>query len=241
MSVDSLVKKAYENWNQVIEYDGKVLNSLTNSKKGSRSVASIMHHNDVPEQQYTSAKNRLPYVSTLSNQHLQITNNYSSGPELTDYPFGRSDNEMGGTSLNNSQLAFSGSMNYIPGENPEVEGTYFSGDWSGQRNGQGLEDIVAEELRLRSSEMLERDDMQRLLKTINSGVSMSGNFGHSNEGSYTYSLQYEPQMYHSFAEDHGKSSGKAVVGWLKLKAALRWGIFIRKRAAQRRAQLTELN
>ena len=39
------MKKAYENWNQVIEYDGKVLNSLTNSKKGSRSVASIMHHN----------------------------------------------------------------------------------------------------------------------------------------------------------------------------------------------------
>lgn len=29
----------------------------------------------------------------------------------------------------------------------------------------------------------------------------------------------------------------AHVGWLKLKAALRWGIFIRKRAAERRAQM----
>ncbi|XP_061344867.1 calmodulin-binding protein 60 E-like isoform X2 [Gastrolobium bilobum] len=207
MSVDSLVKKAYENWNQVIEYDGKVLNSITNSKKGSRSVAThIMHHNDFPEQQYTS-----------TNQHFQIANNYSSSPDLTDYPFGRSDNQIVGTSLNNSQVAL-------------------------QRSGQGLEDIVAEELRLRSSEMLESDDMQRLLKTINvGGANMSANFDHSNEGCYTYSLQYEPQMYHSFSEDHGKSSGKAVVGWLKLKAALRWGIFIRKRAAERRAQLTELN
>ncbi|RYR20905.1 hypothetical protein Ahy_B03g066129 isoform B [Arachis hypogaea] len=242
MSVDSLVKKAYDNWNQVIEYDGKVLNSLMNSRKGSRSVSSIINHNDVTGQQpHTSAKNRLPYVPSLQNQPLQIANNYSSSSDLTDYQFERSNNDMVGTSVNNSQLAFSGIMNYLPGENPEVEGTYFSGDWSRPRNSQGLEDIVAEELRLRSSEMLESDDMQRLLKTINAGVSMSTNFSQSNEGSYTYSLQYEPQMYHSFAEDQGKSSGKAVVGWLKLKAALRWGIFIRKKAAERRAQLTELN
>ncbi|MED6135659.1 Calmodulin-binding protein 60 E [Stylosanthes scabra] len=242
MSVDSLVKKAYDNWKHVIEYDGKVLNSLTNSRKGSRSVSTIVHHNDVTGQQpCTSAKNRLPYASSLQNQPLQITNNYSASSDLTDYQFERSNNEMVGTSVNNSQLAFSAGMSYLPSENPEVEGTYFSADWSRPRNSQGLEDIVAEELRLRSSEMLESDDMQRLLKTINAGVSMSANFGHSNEGSYTYSLQYEPQMYHSFAEDQGKSSGKAVVGWLKLKAALRWGIFIRKKAAERRAQLTELN
>ncbi|KAK7281478.1 hypothetical protein RIF29_09517 [Crotalaria pallida] len=230
MSVDSLVKKAYDNWNQVVEYDGKVFNC----KKGSRSVVTpMLLQNNVIEHQYTTPKNRLPYVASESNQHLQITHNYSSGAELTDYPYGRSDNQMVGTSSNNSQIALSGSMNYIPDENQEVEGTYYPGDWSKQRNGQGLEDIVAEELRLRSSEMLGNEDMQRLLKTIN--------YGHSNEACYTYSLQYEPQMYHSFSEDQGKSSGKAVVGWLKLKAALRWGIFIRKKAAERRAQLTELN
>ncbi|KAK7304115.1 hypothetical protein RJT34_15176 [Clitoria ternatea] len=236
MSVDSLVKKAYENWDQVVEYDGKVLNSLNNSKKGSRSITT--HHNNFQEQQYASAKNRLSHVSSEPNQHFQITNNYSSGPGLPDYPFGgRSDNQMVGISLNDSQIALPASINYMPGENPVIDSTYFTGDWSRPRNGQGLEDIVAEELRLRSSEMLESDDMQRLLKTINAGA----NLGHSNEGCYTYSLQYEPQMYHSISEDHGKSSGKAVVGWLKLKAALRWGIFIRKRAAERRAQLTELN
>lgn len=228
------MKKAYDNWEQVVEYDGKVLNSLTNSKKGSRALATqIMNHNSFPEQQYSSAKNKVSYVSSEPNQHSQITNNYSASPGLADYLFGRSDNQMVGTSLTDSQISLNGSMNYITGENHDNGGAYFAGDWSRPRSGQGLEDIVAEELRLRSSEMLESDDMQRLLKTINGG--------HSNEGCYTYSLQYEPQMYHSFGEDQGKPSGKAVVGWLKLKAALRWGIFIRKKAAERRAQLTELN
>ncbi|BAT79611.1 hypothetical protein LR48_Vigan04g047000 [Vigna angularis] len=242
MSVDSLVKKAYDNWDQVVEYDGKVLNSLTNSKKGSRALATqIMNNNSFPEQQYSSAKNKVSYVSSEPNQQSQITNNYSASPGLTDYLFGRSDSQMVGTSLTDSEISLNGSMNYITDENHENAGTYFAGDWSRPRSGQGLEDIVAEELRLRSSEMLESDDMQRLLKTINAGVNMSGNVGHSNEGCYAYSLQYEPQMYHSFGEDQGKPSGKAVVGWLKLKAALRWGIFIRKKAAERRAQLTELN
>ncbi|KAF7838169.1 calmodulin-binding protein 60 E-like [Senna tora] len=229
MSVDTLVKKAYENWNQVVEYDGKVLTSLTNTKNGARSLPPpIMHHNNyVTEQQYLSPKNRLQYVSGSAepNQHLQIKNNHSLA----------ADNHMLGTASNDSQLTLSSSMGYIASENPAVEGTYFPGDWSRQRSGQGLEDIVAEEIRLRSSEMLEGDDMQRLLKTINAG------FGHPNEGCYSYSLQYEPQMYQTFSEDSGKTSGKAVVGWLKLKAALRWGIFIRKKAAERRAQLTELN
>lgn len=238
MSVDSLVKKAYDNWEQVIEYDGKVLNSLTNSKRESRSVTThTMHHNNFQEQQYASAKGRTSYVSSeLTNQHLRITNNYSSSSSSPDYSF---DNQMVGTSINELE----GAMNYnmLSGnDNHEIGGTnYFhGGEWSRQRNNgqQGLEDIVAEELRLRSSQMLENDDMQRLLKTINAGVNMS-----SNESCYSYRLQYEPQMYHSFGEDTVKCSGKAVVGWLKLKAALRWGIFIRKKAAERRAQLTELN
>ncbi|CAI5971277.1 unnamed protein product [Closterium sp. NIES-64] len=38
---------------------------------------------------------------------------------------------------------------------------------------------------------------------------------------------------------HLKHTSK--VGWLKLRAALRWGIFIRKRAAQRRAQIVQLD
>jgi hypothetical protein len=43
-----------------------------------------------------------------------------------------------------------------------------------------------------------------------------------------------------FDGEPSRPSGKAVVGWLKIKAAMRWGIFVRKKAAERRAQLVEL-
>ncbi|GKV53037.1 hypothetical protein SLEP1_g59587 [Rubroshorea leprosula] len=43
----------------------------------------------------------------------------------------------------------------------------------------------------------------------------------------------------NFDEDRSRP-GKAVVGFLKIKAALRWGFFIRKKAAERQAQIVEL-
>ncbi|XP_022750221.1 calmodulin-binding protein 60 E-like isoform X3 [Durio zibethinus] len=117
----------------------------------------------------------------------------------------------------------------------------FDGDWSRPRDGHGFEDFFAEEIRLRSSEMLETDDMQRLLKTLGVGFGMGAGFGHSDEACYTCNIPYDHRMDYPYAQERGKGSGKAVVGWLKLKAALRWGIFIRKRAAERRAQLVELD
>ena len=41
--------------------------------------------------------------------------------------------------------------------------------------------------------------------------------------------------------DEDRRPGRAVVGWLKIKAAMRWGFFIRKKAAERRAQIVELD
>ena len=91
--------------------------------------------------------------------------------------------------------------------------------------------------------MLESDDMQRMLKTFGmGGVGMEPGFDQSDEACYSCSIQaYEPQMDQAYVQERGKGSGKAVVGWLKLKAALRWGIFVRKKAAERRAQLVELD
>ncbi|KAA8519296.1 hypothetical protein F0562_013552 [Nyssa sinensis] len=92
-----------------------------------------------------------------------------------------------------------------------------------------------------SNKMLENDDMQRLLKTFNmGGVGVGSAFGHSDEACYSHNVPYEHQMDRTYGQERGRSSGKAVVGWLKLKAALRWGIFIRKRAAERRAQLVDI-
>jgi len=104
---------------------------------------------------------------------------------------------------------------------------------------QGLmvEELPTEdELRARSLEFLENEDMhtqiQQLLRMFNTGEgSFTGedlNFSGSQVGVPTVTSQ------------ETRANGKAFVGWLKLKAALRWGIFVRKQAAARRAQLEEV-
>lgn len=104
-----------------------------------------------------------------------------------------------------------------------------------------LEDIPEDEIRVRSHEMLENEDMQHLLRMFSMGGNGLASFN-ANEQNFPSSAYnpFSPPSF-SFAEDRTRSSGKAVVGWLKLKAALRWGIFIRKKAAERRAQLVELD
>jgi len=108
----------------------------------------------------------------------------------------------------------------------------------------GLEDYFPEEeIRTRSHEMLENEDMQHLLRIFNMGGGQPHASFNTPEDAYTYSSTYTPATSTSYHldDERNRSSGKAVVGWLKLKAALRWGIFIRKKAAERRAQLVELD
>ncbi|KAK9947377.1 hypothetical protein M0R45_003006 [Rubus argutus] len=225
VSVDSLMKRAYENWHQVIEYNGMMA-----------TAAPVADHNYALDHHSTATQSRQQYTSELSQQ-FRIEN--SQPPVVPQFvPFARSEQ----TSLikfNNPQTTtLPSTMGYM-----SLGGTSnFSADWPRPNYGNGFEDFnVADEIRIRSSEMLESDDMQRLLmKTFSMGVGIGtgSGFGHSDEACYNYSVQYEPHVGQSVRKEHGKSSGKAVVGWLKLKAALRWGIFIRKRAAERRAQLT---
>ncbi|XP_010436318.1 PREDICTED: calmodulin-binding protein 60 F-like [Camelina sativa] len=145
---------------------------------------------------------------------LQTANGYSPVPQhLIEYPF---------VQQPSTQL-----RDYTSMESSSVSGSY---------NG-GLEDIFTEEIRGRSSEMLETDDMQSLLKTFG----ISGGFGHNDESCYGFSEQYKAQIDKDYGREGGRGSGKAVVGWLKLKAALRWGIFIRKKAAERRPQIVEID
>ncbi|KAL9442620.1 hypothetical protein AB3S75_021024 [Citrus x aurantiifolia] len=240
ISVDSLVKRAYDNWHQVLEYDGKFLSSLTNNtKKAIKSSAAptVSSNYDTgrctsttqSRQQYVSSEPRSQYQSA-NHQHAPVT-------QLIEFPFVKPD-QTSLMILNNPQAALSGSFDHLSVGNAAAGGSYFPGDWSRPRNGHGLEDFLAEEIRVRSSEMLENDDMQRLLKTLSMG--MTAGYDHSHEACYSYGIQYEPPMDQTYKQDLSRGSGKAVVGWLKLKAALRWGIFVRKRAAERRAQLVEL-
>ncbi|KAI3803069.1 hypothetical protein L1987_31217 [Smallanthus sonchifolius] len=193
ISVDGLVKRAYENWNRVVEYDGKLLSALT--------------------------------FPTPAPAHNMI-----------EYPFISSDPSMGVLSNTYHQQVLPGSNTDYKPIVPSFNGP---GDWSDPQE-HGFGDSFSKEVRLRSSEMLETDDMQKLLRSFGVGTTVPA-FGLYNNDSYRYNIPHEPQVDPVYAQGHGRGSGKAVVGWLKLKAALRWGIFIRKKAAERRAQLVELD
>lgn len=192
ISVDSLVKRAYENWNRVIEYDGKVLAALTCPAPSANNLIEY------------------PFISSdPTNTHLH----------------------------HQHQSLLSSNADYGHPE-PSFDG---SEDWSNPQ-GHGFGATFSEEVRLRSSEMLETDDMQKLLRSF--GVGTTGpTFGLYDNASYGYNISHEPQVgpVYEQGQSHRSGSGKAVVGWLKLKAALRWGIFIRKKAAEKRAQLVELD
>lgn len=193
------MKRAYENWNRVVEYDGKVMAALT-----------------------------FPTPPPAHN--------------LIEYPFIDSDPTVGVSSSTHSQSVLSDNTDntdYRPTGHTGSSVFDISGDWLDPQ-GHGFGESFSEEVRLRSSEMLETDDMQKLLRSF--GVGATGpTFGLYDNGSYGYKVPHEPQVGTLYAQGHARGSGKAVVGWLKLKAALRWGIFIRKKAAERRAQLVELD
>ena len=108
-------------------------------------------------------------------------------------------------------------------------------DTSNLASYRGLDFFPEEEIRTRSHEILENDDMQHLLRMFSMGGhgQVHGQSVHPSINAtedYSFSSPYmpSPAINYNFDDDRSRSSGKAVVGWLKLKAALRWGIFIRK-------------
>ncbi|KAF7838056.1 calmodulin-binding protein 60 B [Senna tora] len=109
-------------------------------------------------------------------------------------------------------------------------------DWSHQRD-KGVDEFFSEEeIRIRSHEMLENEDMQHLLRLFSMGGQSAIN---GPEDGYSFP-SFMPSPMPNFDEERTRS-GKAVVGWLKIKAAMRWGFFIRKIAAEKRAQIEELD
>ncbi|KAL6899237.1 hypothetical protein ACP4OV_005895 [Aristida adscensionis] len=107
-----------------------------------------------------------------------------------------------------------------------------------QENRGGVDDYLMEEIRMRSHEILENEEMQQMLRIL----SMGGASANLTEDGFNFpSFMPPPSPNLNFEDDRTRAPGKAVVGWLKIKAAMRWGIFVRKKAAERRAQLVELD
>ncbi|KAE9602408.1 putative CALMODULIN-BINDING PROTEIN60 [Lupinus albus] len=269
--VDSLVKKAYENWDQVIEYDGKSLASAKENNvvaDGELDIESINYSSGLDDQLHLP----LPPAPVLSEQQMNagmliggyndhMVTRYPSQPLIANF---NSRNQFDsslylsndqlinsaeqtkttrnghGAALGPPQSSSSSSSSSSPGFHVASSSIQPStvnpfDDWSHNMD-KGINEFFSEdEIRFRSNEMLENEDMQHLLRLLSMGAHSSMNA----EDSYSFP-SFMPSPLPNF--DEGRSrSGRAVVGWLKIKAAMRWGFFIRKIAAAKRAQIEELD
>ncbi|OMO65097.1 Calmodulin binding protein-like protein [Corchorus olitorius] len=260
--VDALVKKAYENWMHVIEYDGKTLLDCKEEESAGASQANV----PVDPQGYPSSINHQQTLPTLSVPVPPDQHPMDSGLNIGGY-----DDSMAARLSMHSQNVHLNAQTQLNGasftlQNPLVSASQqvqlpqhdnepalgpsqssmpsFNGvGTSNIPTYKGMDDFFSEEeIRMRSHEMLENDDMQHLLRIFNMESQAHTPFN-ATGGGYGYSSSYmpTPSLNYGFDNETSRSSGKAVVGWLKLKAALRWGIFIRKKAAERRAHLVELD
>ncbi|RZR77358.1 hypothetical protein BHM03_00002399 [Ensete ventricosum] len=216
---DVLVKKAYDNWMHVIEYDGSTITAVYSGNEGVTYSSSPNVASDT-NMQFESSCFTTQNEAIRSAQQSLITRNDSTSLALAP--------------TQQTSIGFQPSSHSM-----EHSGLNIYDDWSGQQDSRCMDDFFSEEeIRLRSHEMLENEDMQHLLRTF----TMGGASVSLPEDGYGFP-PYMPAPCPDFNldDERNRSSGKAVVGWLKIKAAMRWGIFVRKKAAERRAaQLVEL-
>ncbi|XP_027071329.2 calmodulin-binding protein 60 B-like [Coffea arabica] len=269
--VDGLVKKAYDNWNLVIEYDGKSLLNFKQNKKSSASrdelpVGPVDYPNALDNQLSDPPRLPVPVPSEPSpvdpnmliggyndNMATRYANqsqilNSSSRNQYGSTPYGLPDQQISSShQIQNTRYDNRAALALAPPQSSSSFQTVGSSvqpsnlnpfeDWTQNRD-KSVDDFLSEEeIRLRSHEMLENEDMQHLLRLFSMGGHAAVNVPDDNFAFQSYMPSPSPN--YSYDEDRTRS-GKAVVGWLKIKAAMRWGFFIRKKAAERRAQIVEL-
>ncbi|KAG0533446.1 hypothetical protein BDA96_04G193900 [Sorghum bicolor] len=274
---DALVKKAYEDWMQVVEYDGKALLSFkqkkksvttrsdaaaastsnpasygsTNSQKqmslpakaGLTSSAGTMNE-DGTRNAYNANGNQSARYAANTNIPANITMQYDRSAVSPESQFSGSSLQSQ-ASRGSNMLALGPSQQHQSFEFPALgqslqpTGLNPFEEWPQQQeNCGGIDDYLTEEIRMRSHEILENEEMQQMLRLL----SMGGAGTNLTEDAFNFpSYMPAPSPNLSYEDDRTRAPGKAVVGWLKIKAAMRWGIFVRKKAAERRAQLVELD
>ncbi|KAJ4752955.1 Calmodulin-binding protein [Rhynchospora pubera] len=271
LMADTLVKKAYDNWNtHVLEYDGEALLSFKQEKKAA----------STPNNNKSAPSSVSGFAGAGSSQNMALPATASAGSSLigegegsklgynmgtSRYPSNQQTMQFDRTSFmpetqyNGSQFTRNSAPTSSTNSNllalappPQTQQT-LTLDFSHQQmdplsNPYGRVDdyLMEEEIRMRSHEILENEEMQHLLRVLSMGGAQ-GTSGMADDG-YGFSSYMSSSPGSGFGFDteergssRSSSSGKAVVGWLKIKAAMRWGIFIRKKAAERRAQLVELD
>ncbi|GJM90365.1 hypothetical protein PR202_ga06637 [Eleusine coracana subsp. coracana] len=255
---DALVKKAYDNWMYVIEYDGKALLNPKPKKKVTStgqaeahppmsSSASYEQHissTSMPGSSQAGASDSMNYddvnKSTARPAEIQSISAPNVHLPYDDDTFSFLPPNMLTGSVNqdtaNDAMGLElGQIQHLISHSIEPTNVGYV-DWARNRESQYPDDLT-EDIRLKSHQMLETDDMQQLLRVFSMGGASSS------LPDDTFNFQsYMPSPLPSLGieGERSHSSGRAVVGWLKIKAAMRWGIFVRKKAAERRAQLVEL-
>ncbi|KAK8655125.1 hypothetical protein V6N13_107716 [Hibiscus sabdariffa] len=266
--VDTLVKKAYDNWNEVIEYDGKSLMNFKQNRRSSSQNVLQMGATDYPnadhqlqlpqlpvpvptEQVHPGPQvggyndNRSPIYSGQSQPVNSISHNQFDSMQFVEDDLinnsqqpQSSRNDDVGLALGPPHSAALGSQNVGSSMQPSDLNPF--DDWTNGRD-KAVEDLFSEEeIRLRSHEMLENEDMQHLLRLFSMGGGQAS-INMTEDGGYGFPNYMSSPMPNFGDEYHHRSRpAKAAAGWLKIKAAMRWGFFIRKKAAERRAQIVEL-
>ncbi|XP_010525739.1 PREDICTED: LOW QUALITY PROTEIN: calmodulin-binding protein 60 C [Tarenaya hassleriana] len=264
--VDGLVKKAYENWDQVIEYDGQSLMDFNQARKaGSSKSQQLLLGNEnypmpmaIPGQQSSSHSDITVEASVYDGnpaagyQSQSQLDNSSSYSHFGNVSFATQDHLISNPNESQSMMNSNGAVRLALGP-PQLSPTGFQttpvssstmraqpsninsfDDWSNTHERGAEEFLSEEEIRARSNEILENDDMQQLLRLFSMGDQQASNVPDDGYGFHSFIHSPMPNF-----EDRTQS-GKAVVGWLKIKAAMRWGFFVRRKAAERRARIVEL-
>ena len=206
---------------------------------------------------YSDSINQMPVKHNMMGPVLQMTNNMEANqppaPAILPSPSQNlmlgGNTALTGLALGPPQSSLTPSTSALPSLGPGMMSVASgANDWQQPRgrdmrdqNNYGrmvpAEEVLSEdELRARSMEFLENEDMhsqiQQLLRMFNQ------------QGAEIPFSPYGPLPVEdpfTYLPPNGEPRNSPRVGWLKLKAALHWGIFIRKRAAARRAQLEEVD
>ncbi|KAM7254857.1 hypothetical protein ACFE04_020098 [Oxalis oulophora] len=233
--VDGLVKQAYENWMHVIEYDSKSLLGFEQNEDPQTDVkASPLDYSDTFNEQVT-----LPTISVpTSTDHHPADSGYNDSMAARFSSVNLNAHEIHSYSVHNPLMNNLQPQTHSSQRSVVADVSSRPGPSSHVSSFKGLEKMFSEEeIHMKTHhEMLENEEMQHLLRLFNNREGPSD----GNPYSSSYNIPNIPPNY-SFSDDQSRSSDKAVAGWLKLKAALRWGMFVRKKAAERRAQIVELD
>ncbi|EES06372.1 hypothetical protein BDA96_04G068400 [Sorghum bicolor] len=252
---DGLVKKSYDNWMYVIEYDGKGLLNPKPKKKAASTGQAETHApvgGPISYQQHLSSTsmsgpspsggtNSAGYGVDQSATHPSQLQSSSTNVQSAivqppyDDTFSFLPPNMLTGSANDAMGLELGQLQQVISQGQAIQpaNVGYGSDWPRNRDNQYADDFT-EDIHVKSHQMLESEDMQQLLRVF----SMGGASGSLPDDTFNFQSYMPSPLPNQTERSH--SSGKAVVGWLKIKAAIRWGIFVRKKAAERRAQLVEL-